>query len=221
MLTDDCFLRMINQMLAVLTQILYHKQAGQYQEAQILIDQSLEELIGIRAALLKQTNDASFLQLLASLGELDSDRLKMIAELYQIEADLSAAQDDEKAAAADYQRALTLVLEIALQGNSPRTYNPDTRIEQLYERISTQEAPVELSFQLMDYFEGQSDFGRMEQLVSDLLKIDDVLQEILPGIIDYYEARLENSDQELFAGGITRYYVQTKLDGARTLFEKG
>jgi hypothetical protein len=221
MLTEDYFLRMINQMLAVLTQILYHKKAGQYQEAQILIDQSLEQLLGIRAALLKQMDDASLLQLLTSQGELDPDRLNMITELYQIEADLLAAQNDAKAAAADYQRALTLVLEIALLVNSPRTNNLDTRIDQLYERISTQELPVELSFQLMDYFEGQGNFERIEQLVSELLKRDDVLQEILPGIIDYYEARLENSDQELFAGGLSRDYVQARLDGARSLFEKG
>ena len=41
MLTEDYFMRMINQMLAVLTKILYLKEAGQYQEAQMEIDQSL------------------------------------------------------------------------------------------------------------------------------------------------------------------------------------
>ena len=61
MLTEDYFMRMINQVLAVLTQILYHKEAGQYQEAQVLIDQSLEKLLGVRPDLLKQMDDASLL----------------------------------------------------------------------------------------------------------------------------------------------------------------
>jgi hypothetical protein len=45
MLTEDYFMRMINQMLAVLTKIIGLKDVGQYQEAQQIVNQSLEQLL--------------------------------------------------------------------------------------------------------------------------------------------------------------------------------
>ena len=116
MLTEDYFMRMINQMLAVLTQILYHKEAGQHQEAQVLIDQSLEQLLGVRPGLLKQMEDASLLRLLTTQGQLDPDRLAMVADLYRFEGDILADQGKHQEASLDYQRALTLYLEISLSG---------------------------------------------------------------------------------------------------------
>jgi hypothetical protein len=40
MLTEDYFMRMINQILAVLTKIIGLKDVGQYQEAQQIVNQS-------------------------------------------------------------------------------------------------------------------------------------------------------------------------------------
>ncbi len=45
MLTEDYFMRMINQILAVLTKIIGLKDVGQYQEAQQIVNQSLEQLL--------------------------------------------------------------------------------------------------------------------------------------------------------------------------------
>lgn len=219
MLTEDYFLRMINQMLAVLTQILYHKDAGQYQEAQILIDQSLEQLLGVRPDLLKQMDDASLLRLLTSQGELDPDRLAMVAELYKLEGDLLVAQNKIQEAETDYQRSLTFYLEIRLNGNPQDLYNLENKINELYQKLSGRELPVEVLYLLFDYYEQQGDFASVEQQISGLLKKDDQLQVILPGIIAYYDSIMEKSDRDLAAGGISRAHVRARLEETNRLLK--
>jgi hypothetical protein len=219
MLTEDYFLRMINQMLVVLTQILYHKDAGQYQEAQVLIDQSLEQLLGVRTDLLKQMDDASLLRLLTSQGELDPDRLAMVAELYKLEGDLLAAQNKIHEAETDYQRSLTFYLEIRMNGNPQGLNNLENKINELYQKLSDWEFPVETLYLLFDYYEQQGDFASVEQQISGLLEKDDQLPVILPGIIAYYDSILEKSDQDLAAGGISRAHVKARLEETNRLLK--
>ena len=212
MLTEDYFMRMINQMLAVLTQILYHREAGQYQEAQILIDQSLEQLLGVRPDLLKQMDDASVLHLLTTQGELVPDRLAMVADLYKLEGDLLADQNQNHEAIQDYLRALTFYLKISLEERDQGLSELDNKIDALYQKLSGHEIPTNVLYQLFDYYESQGDYARVEVQITSLLKRDDQILEILPGIINYYDMRLKMSDQELIAGGISRAEVETRLD---------
>ncbi|MFN2212041.1 MAG: DUF6483 family protein [Anaerolineales bacterium] len=219
MLTEDYFLRMINQMLVVLTQILYHKDAGQYQEAQILIEQSLEQLLGVRPGLLKQMDDDSVLRLLTSQGELDPDRLAMVAELYKLEGDLLVAQNVNPEADNLYLRSLTFYLQISLNGNPQGLISLDDKIDELYQKFSDRDVPEEVLYLLFDYYEERGDYARVEQQISGLLKKDDHLPVILPGIIAYYGALLEKSDQDLAAGGISRALIQAGLDKTTKLLK--
>jgi hypothetical protein len=62
MFTEDYIMRMINQMIIVLASIIGFRKAGQFQEAQQLINQSLEQLLGLDAGLLKQMDESSVLK---------------------------------------------------------------------------------------------------------------------------------------------------------------
>jgi len=212
MLTEDYFMRMINQMLAVLTQILYHREAGQYQEAQELIDQSLEQLLGVPPHLLKQMDDLSLLRLLTTQGELDPDRLAMVANLYKLEGDLLIDQNKNREAVLDYQRALTFYLEIRLSGKDQGQNDLDGNINDLYRKLSGRKLPLEVRIQLFDYYDKQGDYLLVEEQITNLLKHDDQYREILPGIIAYYEAKLALTDQELTAGGVSRQQLTVGLE---------
>jgi hypothetical protein len=212
MLTEDYFMRMINQMLAVLNQILYHREAGQYQEAQELIDQSLEQLLGVPPYLLKQMDDLSLLRLLTTQGELDPDRLAMVANLYKLEGDLLIDQNKNQEAVLDYQRALTFYLEIRLSGKDQGQNDLDGNINDLYRKLSGRKLPLEVRIQLFDYYDKQGDYLLVEEQITNLLKHDDQYREILPGIIAYYEAKLALTDQELTAGGVSRQQLTVGLE---------
>lgn len=212
MLTEDYFMRMINQMLAVLTKILYLKEAGQYQEAQMEIDQSLEQLLGVRADLLKQMDDLSIMRLLTTQGELVPDRLAMVAELYNLEGDLLVVKNNNPEAIQDYQRALTFYLEIILMESNQGSSELHKKIDELDQKLLGQELPTEVLYQLFDFYEMQGDFAKVEDQISSLLRKNDQILEILPGLITYYETRLGMSDQNLDAGGISRALVAARFN---------
>lgn len=212
MLSEDYFMRLINQLLAVLVQILFHKEAGQYQEAQTLIDQSLEQLLGVKVELLHQMDEASILRILTSQGEIDLNRLEMVAELYRIEGDLLADQELKAGSHQDYLRALTFYLEIGLAPGVQSARETNEKIENLSQLVSGYELPTEVLFMLFDYHEKRSEFAKLEEHVSALLRKEDQLPEIQPNLKEYYQARSEMSDYDLEAGGISRSVVETRLE---------
>lgn len=161
MLTEDYFMRMINQVLVVLTQILNHREAGQYQDAQVLINQSPEQLLGVRPGLLKQMDDTSILRLLTTQGELDPDRLDLVAHFYKLEGDLQKDHLKDHEAVLDYQRSLSFYLEISLSGNGRGLYDLG-KIDYLYLTLSGHEYPIEVPYLLFDSYEKWGDYVKVE-----------------------------------------------------------
>lgn len=212
MLTEDYFMRMINQMLAVLTKILYLKEAGQYQEAQQIINQSLEELLGIPADLLKGMDDSSVMNILTTQGELVSDRLYTVAKLFELEGDLLIDQYRPKEANLDHMRALTFFLEIAIEGENQYSSEIHEKIDNLQQKLSNQDLNIDTYYRLFDYYEQMGNYKLVEHQISNLIRSHQDSSVILPGIIAYYEELLEKNDQELSAGGITRFEVQKRLN---------
>ena len=217
MLTEDYFMRMINQMLAVLTKIIGLKDVGQYQEAQQIVNQSLEQLLGMPSGLLKQMDDSSVMNILTTQGELVSDRLYMVANLYELEGSILTDQNRIPEANIDYLRALTFYLEIALKGEIQYSSELNDKIEHLQLKLSDQVLTVDTYYRLFDYYEQLGKYYLFDNQISNLLLAHEDPSEILPGLIIYYEELLEKNDQELSAGGISRARVQAQLDAVNNL----
>ena len=217
MLTEDYFMRMINQMLAVLTKIIGLKDVGQYQEAQQIVNQSLEQLLGMPSGLLKQMDDSSVMNILTTQGELVSDRLYMVANLYELEGSLFIDQNRNPEANLDYLRALTFYLEIALKGEHQYSSELNDKIEHLQLKLSDQDLSVDTYYLLFDYYEQLGKYNLVDNQISNLLLAHEDPSEILPGLITYYEELLEKNDQELSLGGISRVRVQAQLDVVNNL----
>ncbi len=218
MLTEDYFMRMINQMLAVLTKILYLKEAGQYQEAQQIINQSLEQLLGMPPNLLKGMDDSSVMKILTPQGELVTDRLYMVAKLYELEGDLLKDQNRLTEANLDYLRALTFYLEIALEGENYYSSELNDKIEDLQLKLSERDLNVDTFYRLFEYYDQLGKYNLVKDQISNLLKAHEDPSDIIPGIITYYEELLEKNDQDLYTGSITRFEVQTQLDYFNDLY---
>lgn len=211
MLTEDYFMRMINQMVAVLVKISGLINAGRYQEAHEIIDQSLAQLLGMKAGLLKQLDEFSMLNILTTQGKLDSDRLYVVADLYQLEGDIYTDKNQISDASADYLRALIFYLEISTKYGSNNFSGLTDKIEGLHKKLDNLELPIEINILLFEHYQQQGNYREIEYIIPKLLPFLDDHPEILPAIITYYESLLKKSDQELINQGITRQLVQDNL----------
>jgi hypothetical protein len=152
------------------------------------------------------------MNILTTQGELVSDRLYTVANLYELEGSLLTDQNRIPEANLDYLRALTFYLEIALKGENQYSRVLNDKIEHLQLKLSDRDLSVDTYYRLFDYYEQLGKYNLVDNQISNLLLTHDDQSEILPGLITYYEELLEKNDQELSVGGISRLRVQTQLD---------
>ena len=203
MLTDDYIIRMINQAIAVLLTITRLKAVGQYQEAQQYIDQSLEQLIGLRVNLIKGLDDRNVLNTLTINGVLDTDRIIIVADLYNEEGDILAAQNKMNESYQSYHRAIYLYLMCALNGGPQKQPNPDKKIEKLAGLMRNVNYPIETEILLSEYFERSGKYAEGYQVLIKLSANQNYQEEIIRERKAFLERVLIITDGGFVEGWLT------------------
>jgi hypothetical protein len=159
MLTEDYLIRRINQVIALLMHALGLRKDGQLVAAQTDVDIALELLLGMRASLLKQMDDASLLNLLTVRGELDLERLELAAELFEQEGQILAAQGRPAESYADMLRALNFSLELGLSDRVHLDAERAGRIEDLVKTLESRRLPIDTQVGLVNYYQALLEKG--------------------------------------------------------------
>jgi hypothetical protein len=166
MLSEDYFMRMINQALAVFMTALGFKRAGQFSEALQAFDQAIEGLLGLNARLVKQLDDSALLKMLTFQEDLDGDRLLVLAEIYREEAEVYSWQGQPEHSQSMAQSSLRFYLEAALASEANPNRELIHKIEALRLKFAAPTLPVETRLALMDYLE------RLLESGDDFLAVD-------------------------------------------------
>lgn len=139
MLFEDYILRQISQLVAVLAKIAGLKQAGAYQEASKLIDQTIQETLGLNANIVKQLDDGSLIDLLSTESGIDLGRIFVLAGLLEAEGDLFSAQQRSQASRESYQHALNLLLELSNHAIPGLEKEVTSKIDALQKKLAFQD----------------------------------------------------------------------------------
>jgi hypothetical protein len=214
--TEDFILRMINQAVAVLLQIAGFRQAKQYQQAQQAIDQSLEQLLGLRADLLKQLDDDVIFRMLTLQGHLDIERVLVVAELFKAEGDILADQNRMVESQQKYLRALNFYLEANL---SDQNISPPTKLVEQVEWLVSQAAilplPDDVQWSLFNYYERSANYAKAEATLAELARRPGLDADLQPELILFYQRLLALPPADLARVQLDREQVQDKLDKVR------
>ena len=108
MFFEDFIIRQIALAAVVAAKVLGLARAGNYNEAYALIDQSIEEMLGLKAEIVKQMNDEGLVNLLSLSQVVDTDKLFALANLFIVEGDVLAAQQRKAESMQSYLRARDL-----------------------------------------------------------------------------------------------------------------
>ena len=158
MLTEDYLIRRINQVIALLLHAAGLRKDGQIVAAQTDLDIALELLLGMRSVLLKQMDDTSLLHLLTVRGELDLERLALVADLYAEQGAIMELQGRAGDAYQDHLRALHFSLIVALANPAEIPGERIARVAGLVEWFKDCRLPVEIQELLIDYDQTLLDF---------------------------------------------------------------
>jgi hypothetical protein len=211
MLTEDYLIRMINLALAALASIIGLKTAGRYYEAFIEIDQTLEQLLGLRADLIRRLDDNSILTALTIQGSLDVDRLWVVAELYQEEGDIYNAQNNPAQGYWSYLRSLNFYLYGVLDGGGKHLSEPVEKIRALVQTLQDYDLPPETRFSLFYFYEQMGEYTKAEATLERLMTVPGAQEDIRAEMIDFYQRLLGKSEADLVKAGLTRAKVEDRL----------
>ena len=211
LLTDDYLFRMIMAGLQTLAKIIGLKTAGQYQEAQELIDQALEGLFGMRADLLKRLDDETLFASLMVQGSPDTERIALAGKFFQEEGDILTSQRDQEGGKWSYIRALNFSLEAALNGKSD---DPELKISITYLVNSLRgiELPPDTAYGLFCYHEESGYYKGADIILRALENQLDEKEPIQDERAAYYNRLLQKGDAELVEGGFARLQVVEALN---------
>jgi ribosome assembly protein YihI (activator of Der GTPase) len=211
LLSEDYLIRQINVFLAAMAQLVGLKTAGQYQAAHTLIDYHLEQLLGLRADLVKNLTDESLLASLTKQGQLDTERLYLVAELFREDAEVLEAQGLEPESRISALRALKYFVEVVLAGGPENFEHPSDRIEALCEKLGISNLPEDTLFALYCYDEREGNYARAVQSLARLQQAPGAEEQIRQELQEFLQRLLDRSDQELEKGGVSRSEVERWL----------
>jgi tetratricopeptide (TPR) repeat protein len=179
MFSEDYILRMIRMATAAMAQILRLKKGGQYPQAIQAIDQTLEEVLGLKADLIRALEDESVLSSLTQHEQLDTDRLLILADLFYEEGDILAKQGRPAASQASSLRALNFYLDVILDWGVERISEKFEKIEDLVRQLGEQTMPPQTCFALYFYYQQVGDLSAARRILERLKEYPDWQEEAL------------------------------------------
>ena len=209
-LSEDTLLRMLVSAIAeTIARLAQLKTAGYYQEAIEVIDHNLEELLGLKADLVRQLDDQHIIDMLTTNGVLDFARLYYVAELFRQEGKIHAQRRDQKRKHSSQIRALNLFIEVGFSVEN-EFLEADDHIDELFDSLG-KDITEDTLFKLFDYYEQVGAFDRAEEAMNFMLEITENNPDILAEQRNFYQRLLAESDEELEAGGLSRDQIESKM----------
>ena len=209
-LSEDTLLRMLVAAIAeTMARLALLRTAGNYQQALEIIDQNLEELLGLKADLVRHLDDQKIIEMLTTNDFLDVGRLYHVAELFRQEGEIRTEQGRTTQAHISQIRALNLYMEVGFAVEND-FLEADDRIDELFDVLGT-DIPEDTLYTLFDYYEQVGAFDRAETSIDRMLQATQNNPELLTEKRAFYGRLLKESNDELAAGGLTRHEIEYKL----------
>jgi hypothetical protein len=209
-LSEDTLLRMLVAAIAeTVARLALLRTAGKIQQALEIIDQNLEELLGLKADLVRQLEDRKIVEMLTTNDFLDVGRLYHVAELFRQESQLYLAAGEREQVQKSRVRALNLFLEVGFAVEN-EFLEADDHIDALFEALGAN-TPEDTLYTLFDYYEQVGVFDRAEKSIDLMLGATGDDPAILAEKRAFYGRLLEESDEELTAGGMNRAEIEQKF----------
>ncbi len=220
MYKKDYFMRLMEQLTAVIADVARLGHDEEYQEALDTTDGSLRQLTGLgtNAWLSMETDDIlANLSMQEDLGGMET-AVFMAAIFYQ-EGEMKALQEDEDGA--DFRFLKALQLQLAILNTHPDMPMPPVMatVPTLQTRLAENEVllPAQTSLALIAYYENGGNYEAAEDVVYDWIDSEPGSSEPIEAGIAFYQQLCFKSDEELEAGGLSRDEVE---DGLEELLEE-
>lgn len=208
MIHRDYIMRFIDQLIQVLSKILFNKDNQNYTAALEEIHVTYKSLLGFDPHLIHSLTDSEIIALL-KIGEMfEAEKCYAIAKLLKIEAEILEEQDFSTAYPL-FQKSLSLFIETVISGNDVELENCNEEIDCNYQKIESYIILPGLKYKLFRYYEHQGRFSKAEDFLFELIEAG--YPDIQAESEAFFKRLQTKSDEELILGNLPRNEVEEGL----------
>lgn len=212
MFTDDYVLRIVRQATAVFARIIGLKSAERYEEALQVINQTLVQILGLDAEMIRLLDDESLYTLLMENEVLDLEKLGLIADLFKEEGDIRKLQNQIVESINCYIRSLNYYLVIGLNSETSLPGKLSDKVDELLQKLDSSAFEGQTLLNLYSYYEKEKEFAKADNILNRLAVSKDSKVFVMDEMKSFYKRLLEKSPEELADGGMSRIQIQKKLE---------
>jgi tetratricopeptide (TPR) repeat protein len=213
-LSEDELLRMlVTAITETVARLTHLRTTGNYEQSLEVIDEDLEELLGLKANLVRQFDDRQIVDMLTVNEYLDVERLYYVAVLFRLEGEIYSDQGQANLARNSQIRALNLFVEVGFAVEND-FLEADDYIDELFDALG-EEAPEDTLYTLFDYYEQVGAYDRAETAINLMLQTTENNPDILAQKCAFYGRLLDESNAELEEGGVTREGIERSLSALK------
>jgi len=210
MLSEDRFLWLFNLAITGLLNAIKLRTAGQFQEAQDVIENTIEEFFGLSTTLIRGIDDYSLLDSLRQNDELVQASVITAGDLFQEEGLTNLELNQPGKAGDSFKRALFFYLEAAfLESETPADLVD--KINGVCQFIPPGSLSIDLQLGLYDFYEREGDYHQAYQMLNRLLSDPQVRDELLDETRSFCLRFLEQEDDQLREHGLDRTELEATL----------
>jgi len=217
MIRRDYILRMIEEFVRLLSRINSLKRAQRWQEASVVADEQLRQLVGTDAVGAANLSDTELLARLIR-GEPTQavpEKILILTALFKEAGDLASSQGSMEPGRALYIRSLNLLLD-TIARDEPLEY-PEfvPRVDGLVTALQDSPLPLDTQARLMQHYERLGEFARAEDCLFAMLEFEPENRNLLEFGIGFYDRLRCRNDATLLAGNLPRVEVEAGLSELR------
>jgi hypothetical protein len=201
-------MRMIHQLIQVLTKVMKLSEVERYAEALDEVQHSSQQLLGMDLRLLTTLSDEEFVRLLALGERFDVEKCVVAGELLRLVGEVKEREGDEGERFHCYTTSLSLFLELLMResGVLPKEYFE--KIDLLIGKISSYEIPLALKAKLFRYYETTGKFDVAENKLFEIVEFD---PEFGTEGMRFYERLRGKTDEDLDRGNLPREEIEASI----------
>lgn len=212
MIRSDYILRLIEQMVQVLAKIIFNKKAGNLAEAEIILENAFNNIIGLNSLLVNSLSSRDIITLLSINKDKQTAAIKclFIAKLLKEKYEIDSVSKKKPQAEPDYHKILELFVYGIINSNSPGI-DISIYYDDVFEiaGLINDELSSDTRFELFKFYDIAGSFDKAENELFRLKESD--YPDLLSAGISFYTKLQNTSDEILLKGNFSREEVFSGL----------
>ncbi|MFC5704377.1 DUF6483 family protein [Cohnella faecalis] len=208
MLERDFLMRMIAQSAKALGVIMGLREQKKPDEALVLVDDYLSRELRLKSRIAMGLSDDNLLKMLSVGDVVNGESVAVLSAFLQEEAELLSDLGRTEASVPRFEKALRLNLFLLKQNADPDNWDTRPRVDRLLASLDGYDWEPETYRAVMDWHEREGRYAEAENTLFELQNVSVASNE---DGTSFYQRLALLTDEELEAGGLSRFELESGL----------